>query len=245
MTTQSRPAPANVAILGCGRSGTSIFGELFEAIPGYTYYSEPFLADVPFPASGPIAVKVPRTAAGSSPPTGASVSLDDLRSVLPDPMIFWQVRHPLDAICSLRVGIAQDWAHHPRPPDWQDWIERPLVERCAHHWATINGAGYALVRGEAVVNRFEDMIRDPVACAVTTCRLVGGDTTAPELVAWADRVQDTNNERFVEAVTSRGHSRPDHDRRVDRWRDNLSPAHVDAVRPIVAAAAATFGYELP
>ena len=54
MTTQSRPAPANVAILGCGRSGTSIFGELFEAIPGYTYYSEPFLADVPFPASGPI-----------------------------------------------------------------------------------------------------------------------------------------------------------------------------------------------
>ncbi len=115
----------------------------------------------------------------------------------------------------------------------------------ARHWATINGAGYALVRGEAVVNRFEDMIRDPVTCAVTTCRRVGGDVSAPELAAWADRVQDTNNEQFVEAVTSRGHSRPDHDRRVDRWRDNLSPAHVDAVRPIVAAAAATFGYELP
>ena len=185
MITQHRPAPANVVILGCGRSGTSIFGELFEAIPGYTYYSEPFLADVPCPASGPIAVKVPRTAVGSSPPTGASASLDDLRSVVPDPTIFWQVRHPFDAICSLRVGIAQKWAHHPRPPDWQDWIDRPLVERCAHHWATINGAGYALVRGEAVVSRFEDMIRDPVTCAVTTCRLVGGDTTAPELVAWA------------------------------------------------------------
>lgn len=37
---------ANVAILGCGRSGTSIFGELFEAFPGYRYWSEPHLAEV-------------------------------------------------------------------------------------------------------------------------------------------------------------------------------------------------------
>ena len=33
--------PSHVIILGCGRSGTSIFGELFEHIPGYMYYSEP------------------------------------------------------------------------------------------------------------------------------------------------------------------------------------------------------------
>ena len=33
----------NVLILGCGRSGTSIFGELFESLPGFSYLSEPDL----------------------------------------------------------------------------------------------------------------------------------------------------------------------------------------------------------
>lgn len=37
-------SPANAAVLGCGRSGTSIFGELFAALPGFRYWSEPFLS---------------------------------------------------------------------------------------------------------------------------------------------------------------------------------------------------------
>jgi hypothetical protein len=36
---------ANAVVLGCGRSGTSIFGELFEALPGFTYLSEPLLSE--------------------------------------------------------------------------------------------------------------------------------------------------------------------------------------------------------
>lgn len=136
---------ANVAILGCGRSGTSIFGELFEAFPGYRYWSEPHLAEVRPRRGETVAVKVPRTPPGSTPPAGSSVSLDDLLTTIPSPrQIFWQVRHPLDAICSLRVGISDSWGHHPRPPDWRDWTGRPLLERCAHHWATINGPGYDL-----------------------------------------------------------------------------------------------------
>lgn len=101
------------------------------------------------------------------------------------------MRHPLDAVCSLRVGICGGCDHHPRPLDWEDWLGRSLVERCAHHWAVINGDG------------------------------------------------------FVEAETSRRHSRPDHSRRVGRWRENLSADEVDAVWPIVADAAATFGYGRP
>jgi len=30
---------ANAVVLGCGRSGTSIFGELFAALPGFRYWS--------------------------------------------------------------------------------------------------------------------------------------------------------------------------------------------------------------
>jgi hypothetical protein len=62
-----------------------------------------------------------------------------------------------------------------------------------------------------------------------------------DLDGWADRVQDSNNERFVEAETSRGYSRPDHSRRVGRWR-NLAE-DVDRAWPIVEdAASAQFGY---
>jgi len=247
--TTAGPVLRNAAVLGCGRSGTSIFGELFGALPAFTYHSEPFLADVDVPRPGTaVAVKVPKTPPDATPPRGCSVSLDDLHATLGEHVVvFWQVRHPLDAICSLRAGIAEDWCHHPRPPDWRAWLDRPLVERCAHHWATVNGPGFDHVAEVAVVNAFEPMLLDPLACAEATGAAVGVEHAAAfdDVIGWADRVQDTNNERFVEALTSRRLSRPDHDRRIGRWRDNLTAAEVDAVLPIVAAGAALFGYALP
>ena len=240
---------ANAVVLGCGRSGTSIFVELFAALPGFRYWSEPFLADLP--PSGPPdgeawAVKVPRTAFGDDPPVGLSTSMAALGSVIPAPrVVFWQIRHPHDAICSLRVGIADGWGHHPRPPDWESWLGRPLVEQCAHHWATINGPGYDVVAKLAMVNRFEDLIADPRACADRTAALVGVDASDPAVSAWVDRVQDTDNDRFIEAETSRRRSRPDHRYRVGRWRENLSASDVEAVAPIVERAARRHGYDLP
>ena len=98
-------------ILGCGRSGTSIFGELFDALPGFEYRSEPLLAEIPAPADGRrVAVKVPTAAPGTTPPPGCPVPMDQLWAAVPAPrVVFWQVRHPLDAVCSLRVGIDAGW----------------------------------------------------------------------------------------------------------------------------------------
>lgn len=248
--------PADALILGCGRSGTSIFGELFEALPGYRYWSEPALGDLPTPAVrslglGPIAhadalaVKVPRSGLRGDAPAGLPEPLDRMVGQLAAPVVvFWIVRHPLDAICSLRPGIGDGWAHHPRPPDWEAWEDQPLVERCAHHWATINGAGFEATGGAATVVRFEDLIADPAAFARHVAALVGADATAPAVAAWAARVRDRNDEHFVEAQTSRRHSRPDHERRVGRWQEDLSADEVSAVVPIVATAATTFGYDL-
>lgn len=239
----------NVAILGCGRSGTSIFCELFDAFAPYTAWSEPFLSELPDGtadhATNAVAVKVPRTPPGARPPTGCSVSFDDLTAALgPDVVVFWQIRHPLDAIASLRPGIDDNWGHHPRPPDWEEWLDRSLIERCAHHWAVINGAGFEHVAARATVMRFEDLIADPTSFALAVAERIGVDAAPsdPLLAAWIDRVQDTNNERFVEAMTSRRRSRPDHERRVGRWRENLTSADVDAVWPIVAEVAARHGY---
>ena len=239
-------APPPVMILGCGRSGTSIFGELFEHIPVYRYQSEPPFEDVmAADYSRPQAFKVPRDSDRfGAPQPGLSFPLGAMRAHRPDMQFFWIVRHPLDAISSLRIGIAQNWGHHPRPPDWQAWLDRPLVAQCAHHWAFLNTAGYGQVKDLAKVVKFEDMIADPAAFAAGVCHALGLDPAdfAETLAAWSDRVQDSNNAKFVEAMTSRGYSRPDHSRRVGRWQENLSAEDVDLAWPIVEAAATPFGY---
>ena len=241
--------PCHVVVLGCGRSGTSIFGELFQHIPGFTYRSEPPFEDLRgYDYDQPVAIKVPKPAEGRPVSPGLPFLVDELLAAIPEPRaIFWQVRHPLDTICSLRVGIARNWGHHPRPPDWRDWLSKPLLLRCAHHWSYLNTVGYAAVADFATINRFEPMVRDPLDCARRTCRRIGLDPEAcdAELGTWARRVQDVDNDDFDEAECSKPYSRPDHATRVERWRENLSAAEISEIAPLVGDAAARFGYKLP
>jgi hypothetical protein len=237
-----------VMILGCGRSGTSIFGELFEGLADYSYVSEPPFADVlatDFRRSW--AFKVPHESDGHPAKPGLSFPLDAMLAAAPAMRFFWIVRHPLDAISSLRIGIARNWGHHPRPPDWRDWLDRPLVDQCAHHWAFLNSAGFAQVEALAEVVRFEAMIGDPLAFARAICARIGIDADAQNkaLERWAGRVQNSNNAAFVEAQTSRGYSRADHKVRIGRWRENLSDDDVARIWPIVALPAERFGYARP
>jgi len=236
----------HVVILGCGRSGTSIFGELFEHLTPYTYHSEPPFAELlNLDFSQPIAVKVPKESAGYPTTPGLSFPLATLLAEIPDPKSFyWIVRHPLDTVCSLRVGISNDWGHHPKPPDWRDWLERPLVERCAHHWDYVNSLGYEQVRKFVSLKHFETMIRNPRQFADAICREVSLDIAAYDsaLAQWADRVQNTNNEKFVEAKTSRHYSRADHKTRIGRWKENLDREEARRVTSIVQRTANAFGY---
>ena len=240
---------SHAVVLGCGRSGTSIFGELFASLPGYSYHSEPpFEALAGYDYGAPVAIKVPKPAAGRPGSPGLPFLMPELLAAVPEPrQIFWLVRHPLDAICSLRVGISKNWGHHPRPPDWQSWLSEPLLRRCAHHWLHINGRGYEQVREVAKLHRFEDMIGDPLGFAQGICGQVGLDPGPCEaaLRAWARRVQDRDNDDFDEAQCSKSYSRPDHARKVGRWRENLSPAEVAELVPVVSEVAARFGYALP
>jgi len=234
-------------VLGCGRSGTSIFGELFEHLPPYRYRSEPPFAEViDADFSTPLAFKVPREDEKLKAKPGLSFPLDTLQKRAPNMRYFWVLRHPLDAICSLRIGIANNWGHHPKPPDWEAWLSRPLVEQCAHHWAFLNTAGFAQVARFATIIRFEEMIDDPRGVTEVVCQTLGLDVSnySDSLSLWTERVQDTNNDKFIEAKTSRGYSRPDHSVRVGRWRENLSADELDSILPIVTKAGKTFGYSL-
>lgn len=236
-----------VMVLGCGRSGTSIFGELFEGLASYRYYSEPPFAEVlsaDFSVS--LAFKVPRESEAFPPDRGLPFPLGELLAKAPAIKLFWIVRHPLDAVCSLRVGIGNDWGHHPRPSDWSEWVERPLLERCAHHWNYLNSVGFAHVAKVATVVRFEEMISNPSAFTSRICDEIGMKRKEHEIALrlWERRVQNTNNADFVEAKTSRPYSREDHTVRVGRWRENLSTEEVAMIAPIIRETGNFFGYEL-
>lgn len=238
----------HVVILGCGRSGTSIFGELFEHLSPYTYFSEPPFAEVvQLDFTRPIAVKVPKESTNYPTTPGLSFPLSVLCAQIPKPIsFFWIVRHPLDAVCSLRVGISKNWGHHPKPPDWRAWLGKPLIERCAYHWNYINSLGYDKVRSLAKLKHFESMIQSPRHFAKRICKEVDLDINQNEsaIAEWACRVQNTNNEHFIEAKTSRNYSRADHQTRIDRWKENLSPEEIQRVIPIVKDTAEQFGYRL-
>jgi len=238
---------SHVVVLGCGRSGTSIFGELFEDIPGYSYYSEPSFDEfLQLDFSNPVAAKVPKESDKHVSSPGLSFPLEKLLTVVPKPMkVYWQVRHPLDTVASLTVGISKNWGHHPKPPDWQDWLNRPLIERCAHHWDYINRVGYQQVKDIAEVCYFEDMVGDPKAFAQRIYLDIGGSANNTNILQnWASRVQDRNNDKFIEARTSREYSRPDHIKKVGRWRENLNKEQVAMAIPIVEETAKLFGYDL-
>ena len=238
----------NVIILGCGRSGTSIFGEFFEHLSAFEYWSEPPFVDIiGHHFQKPLAIKVPKESPGYPPDPGLSFSLKQLQNTIPDPIIFyWQVRHPLDTICSLKVGISKNWGHHPQPPDWKDWLDQPLVKQCPHHWNYINTIGFEKVQHLVTVTHFENMISDPRSFALQRSEEVGTDTTQEwnNIIEWSNRVQDTNNAQFVEAKTSRPYSTTDHQVRVGRWKENLSKEEVKLVWPLVAKTAQHFGYNL-
>ncbi|MDH5399175.1 MAG: sulfotransferase domain-containing protein [Cyclobacteriaceae bacterium] len=146
----------------------------------------------------------------------------------------------------MRVGISRNWGHHPRPPDWQQWTSRPLLQQCAHHWDYLNSVGYRQVKHLVEIMRFEDMIADPLGFATGVCDIVGlrPEDCMEDLQSWALRVQDKNNEQFLEAKTSRPYSTNDHRVKVGRWKENLTSEEVDMIRPMVEEVAITLGYEL-
>ena len=238
----------HVVILGCGRSGTSIFGEFFQHLSPYMYFSEPAYKEVKqFDFSQPIAIKVPTESEGFSTTEGLSFPLEDLLATIPDPKtIFWQVRHPLDTICSLKVGISKNWGHHPRPLDWQNWLDKPLVQQCAHHWNYLNTVGFEKVEHLVKISTFESAILDTQNFAHQICDVIGIDREVElkNITDWCNRVQNTNNQHFVEAMTSRAYSTKDHQVRVGRWKENLTSEEFEMVLPIVKNTAKQFGYFL-
>lgn len=234
--------------MGCGRSGTSIFGEFFKDIKGFDYYSEPYMDIVmDLDVSNSIALKVPRETASYPADEGLSIPVEQLVNKLENKVqIFWIVRHPLDTICSLKVGIDKNWGHHPRPSDWEDWLEKPLLVKCAYHWNYINSIGYQKVKNIAKVVHFEDLILDTKKFVESIEDLVQIDRkeNRESILKWIKRVQNENNKNFIEAETSKEYSRTDHKKRVGRWEENLNKEEIKHLWNMVEEISKPFGYSV-
>lgn len=245
-----RPRPRHVVILGSGRSGSSILGELFESLAAYDYRFEPSMAELGTIDYGarPVAIKVPKDDRARSPrfSPGLPFDLGELLDTVPEPRaLVWIVRHPLDAVCSLRPGVAADWAHNPRPPDYERWLDRPLVERCARHWAYVNGPGHDTVGHLAEVVRYEDLVFEPVRTGMRVLARAGvGRRAASDAVArWAATVGNDKGAGAYEARRQDWLSGANR-RRVGRWQSELDTADVERIRPILGSVPAKFGYKL-
>ncbi len=241
---------ATVVILGCGRSGTSIFGELFEHLPGYRYVFEPDFDELTpaLFAGGPVAIKVPKRRHGAPMTAGLPFQLEEFLAQVPQPrVLFWQVRHPLDAICSLRPGITDGWSHNPRPADWVEWLDKPVVMQCARHWQNINDTGYAALRHLVRVTRYEDLVAAPESFAGEIVNAIAANPhdCAKGIARWVELVGNRKSPNAYEAKHQERWSRQDHSIRVERWRENLSDTELDMVCPIVWPAAERFGYAMP
>jgi len=242
----------NVLLLGCGRSGTSIAGELFEHFPPYSYRFEPILHGHDYAAQlaawpRPWAAKVPKAPgdeADSFTP-GLPFSLPRVLQAAGEPLvIIWVVRHPLDAICSLRPGIEAAWSHNPRPPHWQEMAQAPWEDRCAAHWHFINDHGYRAVADRARILRFEDIVADPVASAQRVAQWLGWDHALPSPVSlWIKSVSNQKGVDVYEAKHQSRWSEQNHAWRVGRHRENLSPEQAKRIWQLEASVAARFGYE--
>ena len=82
------PALPPVLVLGCGRSGTSIFGELFRGLATYRYRSEPDFADMLADFGPSRAAKVPTESVGFPADPGLSFPLEALMARHPTTKVF-------------------------------------------------------------------------------------------------------------------------------------------------------------
>jgi hypothetical protein len=106
--------------------------------------------------------------------------------------------------------------------------------------------GYQQVKDLVVINRFEDMILNPLDTAISMVKgaSVDYENYFSQIQKWSFRVQDQNNKHFQEAACSKPYSRNDHIKKVGRWKQNLTREEVNEILPYISEGSELFGYDL-
>lgn len=254
-------------VFGCARSGTSILGELLAAHPQVHYLFEAnkiwdcaaercdgshrlqadaatasvcrqLLREFRRQISGGATLmveKCPRNA----------LRIPFLREAFPKARLVHIIRDGRDTACSLVPGMASGKWLHLRPPDWQQIEARHEgVIRCAVAWQSIIQIALTDLAGSNHLEiRYERLVADPLNVAEELLAFLQLPLT-PSVREFARRIQDRTAGSYQARFQTQWY-RPDHDVRIGRWRENLTPQQQDAIHRLIGPTLVRLGYELP
>lgn len=236
-----------VIIQGCGRSGTSILGELFEHLPLFEYYFEPHLEDLDneiLKGQQNIAIKVPK--GGGVLTSGLACNMDKLINLIGDDYkLLWIVRNPLDTICSLKPGIEDGWSHNPKPPEYFELLDEPWYIKASYHWLYINNQGFSSLKkfGKVHVVRFEDLINKSSEAIEELLYYLGLNISIKSLQPYVNKISNKVKDSY-HAKNQVYWFRDNHKNRVGRYKENLNNNQINEILEIVNPIAIKFDYQL-
>ena len=258
-------APLNIGlIVGCARSGTSIFGEAVAAHPAVKYVFEPHEI---WEQAGhgeneshrlTAAHAVPKVRAGirawfRTQGRGEAFVLDKtprnvlripfLRAVFPKAKIIHLIRDGRDVACSLMPGMGGDTWHHLKPVAWREYFEQHQgFERCALAWrAAVQTALSDLVGVNHLQVHYEQLVAAPRETILRVWEFLGLPPDADAL-NFADKIQNSTAGSF-HAAQQQVWYREDHSCRIGRWRENLDWEQQQKVGELLGDTLKTLGYE--
>ena len=264
-----RLIPRPVFLLGCARSGTSIFGEALASHPAVTYLFElsPTWnslveegADHRLEAAAAdpeLARRVYDEFSGHLRGAPGEVLLEKnpkhvlrlpfLAALFPWGRFIHIIRDGRDTAASLMFRNRGDGWGHLQVPGWRDLLQRyPKANhiRCAHQWRiaveTARCDGALLGGARYLEVCYENLVRSPLAIAGEALAFMGLD--APRAVAeFCRKIQD-ETEGSYHALKQVRHYVDNHSRRIGRYCENLDPDQVAEVEEACGEALAELGY---
>ena len=264
-----RLIPRPVFLLGCARSGTSIFGEALASHPAVTYLFElsPTWNSIveegadhrleAAAADPELARRVYDEFSGHLRGAPGEVLLEKnpkhvlrlpfLAALFPWGRFIHIIRDGRDTAASLMFRNRGDGWGHLQVPGWRDLLQRYPKEnhiRCAHQWRiaveTARCDGALLGGARYLEIRYEDLVRSPLAIAGEALAFMGLD--APSAVAeFCGKIQD-ETEGSYHALKQVRHYVDNHSRRIGRYCENLDPDQVAEVEEACGETLADLGY---
>ena len=263
-----RLIPRPVFLLGCARSGTSIFGEALASHPDVTYLFElsPTWNDLVregedhrlgrSAATPEVARRVYQEFSQRLRGGDEEVLLEkNPKHVLRPPFLArlfpWGrfihiVRDGRDTAASLMFrNRGPSWGHL-RVPGWQELLESHGEKnhiRCAHQWriAVETARADSRALGSPCLEvRYERLVREPLAVAGEALTFMGLETPQ-EVEQFCEKIQDETGGSY-HALKQVRHYVDNHSRRIGRYRENLEPQQLAEVEAACGGLLRELGY---
>ncbi len=258
-----------VFLIGCARSGTSIFGETIAAHPRVAYLFEAskiwntLVPDRPDhrltaeDASPDVAAAIYRALGEARNDLEGDVLVEKnpkhvlripfLRALFPRGRFLHIVRDGRDVVCSLMFrNRGSEWGHL-EVPGWREILAaHPDANhiRCALQWksavATARSDAADLPNGAYLDLRYEDLVTDPASAMASVWRFLGMDPPSDAESVLA-RIQDETRGSYHARRQIR-HYVENHARRIGRYRENLDDRQLEDVLGVAGELLAELGY---